>query len=95
MRGPSKFATPSCPTSVEREPDRRLHPVSLLLNLGATPKDLLIPLVVAFARVYGRPWAFYPAVLANLALLLTIPVSAASIIIIALVRASPGRGRTQ
>lgn len=37
---------------MEREPDRRLHPVSLLLNLGATLKDLLVPLVVAlfFAR---------------------------------------------
>jgi ABC-2 type transport system permease protein len=51
----------------------------------------IVPLFVAFARVYSRPWTFYPTVLINLALLLTIPVSVASLVIVALVRWFPVR----
>jgi len=51
----------------------------------------LIPLVVAFGVQYGKPLAFYPIVLVNLALLLTIPVSLASLLIVALVRWFPVR----
>jgi ABC-2 type transport system permease protein len=51
----------------------------------------LVPLIVAFGRQYDRPFAFYPAVLANLALLLTIPVTLASIVILLLVRWFPVR----
>jgi ABC-2 type transport system permease protein len=65
--------------------------VKTLVQSATVVFAFLIPLVVSFARVYGRPWTFYPAVLGNLALLLTIPVSAASIIIIALVRFFPVR----
>jgi len=51
----------------------------------------LIPMFVAFARVYDRPWTFYPSTFANLALLLTIPVSLACLVILALVRWFPVR----
>jgi ABC-2 type transport system permease protein len=51
----------------------------------------LVPLLVAFARQYDKPFSFYPAVLANLALLLTIPVTLASIVILMLVRWFPVR----
>jgi ABC-2 type transport system permease protein len=51
----------------------------------------LVPVFVAFAEVYERPWTFFPNVLGNLALLLTIPVSLASILIVALVRYFPVR----
>jgi ABC-2 type transport system permease protein len=49
------------------------------------------PLILAFARQYQKPFAFYPAILANLALLLTIPVTLASIVILVLVRWFPVR----
>lgn len=51
----------------------------------------LVPLIVAFARQYDKPLAFYPAVLVNLALLLSIPVTLASIVILVLVRWFPVR----
>ncbi len=51
----------------------------------------LIPLVMAFARQYDKPFLFHLAVLANLALLLTIPVSLASIVVLVLVRWFPVR----
>lgn len=51
----------------------------------------LIPLFAAFARQYGKPLSFYPIVLVNLALLLTIPVSLASLVILLLVRWFPVR----
>lgn len=51
----------------------------------------LIPLFIAFARQYEKPASFHPIVLVNLALLLTIPVSLASIVILLLVRWFPVR----
>lgn len=51
----------------------------------------LIPCVIAFALQYGRPLPFYVTVLVNLALLLTIPVSLASLVILLLVRWFPVR----
>ena len=51
----------------------------------------LAPLFFAFGLQYGRPPSFYVAALLNLALLLTIPVSLASLIIILLVRWFPVR----
>ncbi|MEA2465696.1 MAG: type transport system permease protein [Acidobacteriota bacterium] len=49
----------------------------------------LIPLVVSFAGHYEKPLLFQLVVLLNLALLLTIPVSLASLIILLLVRWFP------
>ncbi|HEY0140076.1 MAG TPA: hypothetical protein VGF48_04215 [Thermoanaerobaculia bacterium] len=51
----------------------------------------LAPLFVAFALQYERPWTFYPTTLINLALLLTIPISFGSLVIIVLVRWFPVR----
>jgi ABC-2 type transport system permease protein len=51
----------------------------------------LIPIIVAFARQYGAPLSFYPLIVVNLALLLSIPVSLASIVIVLLVRWFPVR----
>ncbi len=51
----------------------------------------LIPLVVSFARHYEKPLLFQVVVLLNLVLLLTIPVSLASLIILLLVRWFPVR----
>jgi ABC-2 type transport system permease protein len=51
----------------------------------------LIPLFIAFAQQYKKPFTFYPTVLVNLALLLTIPVSLASLVILLLVRWFPVR----
>jgi ABC-2 type transport system permease protein len=51
----------------------------------------LIPLFVAFARQYAKPPSFYAMVLLNLALLLSIPVSFASTLILLLVRWFPVR----
>ena len=51
----------------------------------------LIPLIAAFARQYGRPASFVAVVLVNLAVLLTIPVSLASILTLVLVRWFPVR----
>jgi ABC-2 type transport system permease protein len=49
----------------------------------------LIPLVVSFARHYDKTLFFQAVVLFNLALLLTIPVSLASVVILLLVRWFP------
>jgi ABC-2 type transport system permease protein len=49
----------------------------------------LIPMILAFAAVYDRPLLRHVAVVANLMLLFTIPVSAASIVILLLVRWFP------
>ncbi len=49
----------------------------------------LIPLFIAFEAQYPKPFAFYPAVLLNLALLLSIPVSLSSTVILLLVRWFP------
>jgi ABC-2 type transport system permease protein len=51
----------------------------------------LIPMIVAFAGQYGAKPSFYPLVIVNLALLLSIPVSLASIVIVLLVRWFPVR----
>ena len=51
----------------------------------------LIPMIVAFAQQYGAPLSFYPLIVVNLALLLSIPVSLASIVIVLLVRWFPVR----
>ncbi len=51
----------------------------------------LVPLVVAFGRQYDKPLSFYVVVLANLVLLLTIPVTLASVVILLLVRWFPVR----
>jgi ABC-2 type transport system permease protein len=51
----------------------------------------LIPLVAAFGQRYEKPPAFYAGILLNLALLLTIPVSLASVVILLLVRWFPVR----
>ena len=51
----------------------------------------LVPLVVAFTERYERPPLFVAGVLLNLALLLTIPVSLASVTILLLVRWFPVR----
>jgi ABC-2 type transport system permease protein len=51
----------------------------------------LIPLFVAFAIRFERGWTFYPVMLAHLALLLSIPVSLASMLILVLVRWFPVR----
>jgi len=60
-----------------------------LLQSAAVVYAFLIPLFIAFAQHYPQPWTFYPVVLVNLALLLTIPVSLASTAIIVLVRWFP------
>lgn len=49
----------------------------------------VIPMIAAFARWYPKPASFYPMMIGNLALLLTIPVSLASLIILLLVRWFP------
>ncbi len=51
----------------------------------------LLPLIVAFAQQYAKPWQFYPIILGNLALLMTIPVTSASLVILLLVRWFPVR----
>ncbi|HVS30166.1 MAG TPA: hypothetical protein VMS98_01810 [Thermoanaerobaculia bacterium] len=62
-----------------------------LLQSATVVFVFLVPLFVAFARQYGHPWTFYPRILGNLALLLTIPVSLACIVIVLLVRWFPVR----
>jgi ABC-2 type transport system permease protein len=49
----------------------------------------LVPMIVAFARQYPQTARFYPMMLGNLALLLTIPVSLSSLLILLLVRWFP------
>jgi ABC-2 type transport system permease protein len=51
----------------------------------------LIPMFVAYARQYPVPRRFFPVVLANLALLLAIPVTLGALAIVALVRWFPVR----
>ena len=51
----------------------------------------LVPLVIAFGQRYDKPGTFYPIVLVNLALVLTIPVTLASMAILLLVRWFPVR----
>ena len=51
----------------------------------------LIPLFIAFARQYGIRWQFVALAIFDLALLLTIPVSLASLVIVMLVRWFPVR----
>jgi len=51
----------------------------------------LIPLFVAFAHENNKPASFYPMVLINLVLMLAIPVTLASLLIIVLVRWFPVR----
>jgi ABC-2 type transport system permease protein len=62
-----------------------------LLQSAAVVFAFLAPVVVAFAEQYPRPWTFPWMVLANIALLLTIPVSLACTVIILLVRWFPVR----
>lgn len=63
--------------------------VKTMLQASAVVFLFLIPLVVAFARQYDKPASFYLIVLLNLALLLTIPVSLATLAILLLVRWFP------
>ena len=49
----------------------------------------IIPMFVAFGQRYHAPWSLYPTLLLHLALLLTIPVSAGSLVIVSLVRFFP------
>lgn len=51
----------------------------------------LIPLFIAFARQYKIPWTYIALSVLNLALLLTIPVTLASLVIVLLVRFFPVR----
>ncbi|HEV2719832.1 MAG TPA: hypothetical protein VG323_07410 [Thermoanaerobaculia bacterium] len=51
----------------------------------------LIPMFVAYAQQYPVPRAFFPLVLANLAMLLAIPVTLGALAIVALVRWFPVR----
>jgi ABC-2 type transport system permease protein len=51
----------------------------------------LLPLFVAFAKQYGKPASFYAMVLINLLLMLAIPVTLASLLILLLVRWFPVR----
>ena len=62
-----------------------------LLQSATIVFAFIVPMFVAFARQYERPWTFYPIVLTNLALLLTIPVTLASLTIVLLVRWFPVR----
>jgi len=63
--------------------------VKTLLQAATVVFVFLIPLVVAFAQLHGKPWWFYPVVLGNLVLLMSIPVTAAALVILLLVRWFP------
>jgi len=63
--------------------------IKTLLQSATVVFVFLVPLFVAFAQQYERPAAFYLVTLTNLALLLTIPVSLASLVIVMLVRWFP------
>lgn len=65
--------------------------VKTLMQSATVVFLFLVPLVLAFGRQYDKPLSFYPALLANLALLLTIPVTLASVVILLLVRWFPVR----
>jgi ABC-2 type transport system permease protein len=60
-----------------------------LLQSATVVFVFLVPLFVAFAGQYQTPPMFYPMVLTSLALLLSIPVSVASLTIVLLVRWFP------
>ncbi len=60
-----------------------------LVQSAAVVYTFLIPMFVAFEHHYPQPWTYYPVALANLAMLLSMPVSLASIAIIVLVRWFP------
>jgi len=62
-----------------------------LLQSATVVFAFLIPLFLAFAQQYARPWTYYPTVLVNLALLLTIPVTLAALAMVLLVRWFPVR----
>jgi ABC-2 type transport system permease protein len=62
-----------------------------LLQAGAVVFVFLVPLIVAFAQQYDKGVLFVPLLLLNLALLMTIPVSSASLVILLLVRWFPVR----
>ncbi|HSP34607.1 MAG TPA: hypothetical protein VLU46_09860 [Thermoanaerobaculia bacterium] len=62
-----------------------------LLQSATVVFAFLVPLFIAFARQYSRPWTYYPTVLVNLALLLSIPVTLATLTIVLLVRWFPVR----
>ncbi|MDQ3279854.1 MAG: hypothetical protein M3Q69_00410 [Acidobacteriota bacterium] len=62
-----------------------------LMQAAAVVFLFLVPLVVAYARVFARPFSFVVITLLNLALLLTIPVSFATLVILMLVRWFPVR----
>jgi ABC-2 type transport system permease protein len=62
-----------------------------LLQAATVVFVFLVPLIVAFGQQYEKPWHFYPVILGNLALLMSIPVSAASLVILLLVRWFPVR----
>jgi ABC-2 type transport system permease protein len=63
--------------------------VKTLLQSATVVYVFLIPMFGAFALQYDRPWTYYPIVLVNLALLLSIPVTIASLTIVLLVRWFP------
>src|SRR5687767_17568 len=65
--------------------------VKTLMQAAAVVFVFLLPLVIAFAQQYTKPWLFYAVILGNLALLMTIPVTAASLVILLLVRWFPVR----
>jgi ABC-2 type transport system permease protein len=60
-----------------------------LLQAASVVFVFLIPMVIAFAQQYAKPWWFYPVILGNLVLLMIIPVTAASLTILLLVRWFP------
>jgi ABC-2 type transport system permease protein len=62
-----------------------------LVQAAAVVFLFLVPLVIAFGHQFPKPFAFYPLILGNLVLLLSIPVSLASIVILLLVRWFPVR----
>lgn len=63
--------------------------IKTLVQSAAVVFAFLVPLVLAFERQYARPPSFVPIVLLNIVLLLTIPVSLASLAILVLVRWFP------
>lgn len=62
-----------------------------LLQSAAIVYAFIAPIFFAFGAQYSTPFLFYPLALLNLALLLTIPVSLASLLIVQLVRWFPVR----
>ena len=65
--------------------------VKALVQSSSVVFLFLVPVIIAFASVYERPMRLYAAVIAHLLVLLTIPVSAASLVILLLVRWFPVR----